>query len=441
MDLMPYFVRSNANYAKTLKISSGDYYGSGNISEVRQYKHINGDIDIMQMLVEKNGGWYGCPDCFQNGKNQKYHYFKYVASEQKFYLKVDTLPVYPRHYGADRWFSRYMNLNDEIDNSDDTISDYNPSTGQLTELGGLSGGFAYNSQKTVLHEVGTANLGGNLGTVDYVVIDCYWHDNQDYPIERNTFIKDWGWARWQLINANASAWQSGHNYAVGDMVYSASASYGGITGITWVARTNHLSSSSNAPSSTTTITTDWSMLGPARWFTYATQTKQIPDFARLDPHSYDPVGPYLCATNGGGSTVIPNRAIPNVWEQFTITKISTGIYTIKTYNGKYLCAIPMARTDLEEGTVVADRDSAGDWEKFTFTRQSDGYYTIKQSDGNYVCAENGGEAAIVANRASASTWEKFGLHLLSGNVYNIWTYNKDAFGAEFSSMPSLSTLP
>ena len=156
-------------------------------------------------------------------------------------------------------------------------------------------------------------------------------------------------------------------------------------------------------------------------------------------------GPYLSATNGGGSSVIPARKYPYTWEQFTLTRVSTGMYNIKTYNGKYISAIPVARTDLAAGTVIADRTVASTWETFTLSRLSDGYYTINTCDGHYLTAENGGESPLVANRAAVGVWEKFGFHKVSTGIYNIWTGNYTAYGTDFSingvsKMPALDTL-
>jgi len=156
-------------------------------------------------------------------------------------------------------------------------------------------------------------------------------------------------------------------------------------------------------------------------------------------------GPYLSATNGGGSSIVPARKYPYTWEQFTVSKVSAGKYNIRTYNGKYMCAVPMTRTDLIPGQVIADRDTPSTWETFTLARQADGYYSIQQSDGNYVCAESGGEAPLVANRAVVGLWEKFGFHKVSGNIYNIWIGNYAAYGTDFSingvsKMPTLDTL-
>ncbi len=423
---MPYFTRSPANYGKTLKKYDNDYGGSGDISQQVYYNHLNGDIEFFWMLV--------------NGSDDHYHYLLYKANEEKLYLKIDTIQVYPEHYSEACWFNRYMNVGDVIYNSNNIVTAYDSETGQIYIPRGPPDGHLSWPHKIKFQSCGTANLGGNLGTVDYIIMDYCWGLNDNCPIERNTFVKDLGWVRWQFIFTGASAWQEDYSYVNGDTIYQPDWSYGGVTGLSYAARIDHFSSQANKPDASVVLSPEWLMIGPARWLNSVVQTKELINYNRMNPNWVHPPGPYLRAENGGGNGgIIVDRANPAAWEQFAVEKLDTNKYAIKTYNGWYISAEGNGGGNVNTNYRQSNPD---EWEWFSLYRQADGYYAIKTWDGiHYLCAEGGGEQLLNATRTAIGAWEKFGFHQVSGNVYNIWTYYKDVFGPEFVTMPSLSILP
>lgn len=363
---------ADSSHYRNVTVPNSGRTGAG-INQVF-YKHVNGDID-----------YFAC----RWGNYWNFEYLKYIASEEMFHFMYDCEDTSP---GMDcghpfrfslgpssgvvggHWLPRYWSQGDEVNMS----SAYGAS---WRENKTVCGSWIPAGYKIRCHEIGTKNFGGDCGTRDYVTWDFVHLDTMH--IERNTFAKGWGFVSWNTYDENGNIEQ-----AYTPNIYISNA------------------------------------------------TRVVPECDSICPNVIYPTGPYLSASNGGGGDVIPNRAIPRNWEQFTVTKVSGDIYNIQANNGKYLCA-----ENGGGGTVVANRDTPTQWEQFTLERQSDGYYALKTYDGvHYLCAENGGEAPLVANRMSIGAWELFGFHLVSGNNYQIWTYNKSVFGPEFATMPPLSTL-
>lgn len=129
---------------------------------------------------------------------------------------------------------------------------------------------------------------------------------------------------------------------------------------------------------------------------------------------------YVCAENGGGAGVVADRTDAQEWETFEVvgTLKYGGKISLKTYDGShFLCAENGGGTSL-----VADRTNAMEWETFRIigpNGKADGSavengdeISLQTSDGNhYVCAENGGGATVVANRTSAQVWETFTVNI------------------------------
>jgi len=340
-----------------------------------RFHHVNGDIDMF--FVKCAWAW-------------NFEWYQYRDSDRHVYFMYDCEDTAPSQdcgnpfrcsmsptpsVPGSKWMKRDWTVGDQIVVTDASMHQWREN-GQLCYSQGPA------EYCMELHAAGNKNFGGDVGTQDYVEID-FIHVGMGVR-ERYTYAKNWGFIAWNTYDDQGNRLQA---YTPNIYVHQ--------------------------------------------------NPSIIPNHSSVRPSAYTPVGPYLSSVGGGGSSVIPNRAYPSTWEQFTVTKVSDNIYNIRAYNGKYLCAINGGGS-----AIVADRDSPSIWEQFTLFRQADGYYTIRAYDAqHFVCAENGGEAALVADRTNPSTWEKFGFHLVSGNIYNIWTFNKDAFGPEFSSMPSLSTVP
>jgi hypothetical protein len=428
MDLMPYFTCSPENYGKTLELLFNGYQHEY-IQSQKFYKHVNGDIDFFWMLIDGNA--------------DRFHYCFYDASEEKLFLKIDTLPDITVHYSDTCWFNRYMEVGDVIYNENNVITTYDPSTGQISVDSIPPNGYCDWKHRIKLHEAGTADLGGNLGVVDYITIDYFWNVYDDSIRERNTFVKDIGWVRWQFINQVAPEWQENHLYVRDDTIYQPTWTYGGEMGLTYSALSDHISSQENKPNTTVLLNNYWILMGPKWYLTKVDRPQVTPNISRLNPFGNgNVIGPYLCAEQGGiaypsNSSVMVNRGIPASWEQFTVTKIATDTYHIQGFNGTYLCAEGGGGADININRTVPSI-----WEQFKLIRQPDGYYVMKCfDDTHYVCAEGGGEQPLNATRTAIGPWEKFGFHCVGSNIYNIWTFNKDVFGPEYYIMPSLSILP
>lgn len=309
---------------------------------------------------------------------------KLKNSENMFTIDCDTDISDNNFFGAKHvpgnWMPRYWDVGDVLDVID-TVTLYNPLTHEVTDTFDSQTRFKFIS-------AGNSNF-GNIGSVDWVCIDDCYGFGEQFPsgyrwCERNYYAKDWGWIHWELHDEDVPVIIGG-------------------------------------------------------WWVYYYPYIQKPSPVRYESvlGGYTPRGPYLFAEGGGGSQVSIDRAFASIWEQFTVTKVYGDVYNIRAYNGKYLCA-----ENGGGGVIVANRDVAVTWEQFRLIQQPDGYYAIKTfDDQHYVCAEGGGEQPINATRTAVGPWEKFGFHHLGNNVYNIWTYNKDVFGPEFATMPSLSVLP
>ncbi len=145
---------------------------------------------------------------------------------------------------------------------------------------------------------------------------------------------------------------------------------------------------------------------------------------------------YLCAENGGGTTLAADRTDAREWETFRIigpngkadgTSVQNGDkISLQTYDGThYMCAENGGGT-----TLIADRTSPGEWETFTVSLSGTVMrhleITFQTNDGtHYLCAENGGGTTLVADRTSAGVWETFTVvgSLVYGGKISFRTYD------------------
>jgi hypothetical protein len=130
-------------------------------------------------------------------------------------------------------------------------------------------------------------------------------------------------------------------------------------------------------------------------------------------------GQYLCAENGGGSTIVANRDQAFAWEEITLWATAGGtiqsgeeiVLGTRDYR-KFLCA---DQAHQDPGRIVADRSAVGPWERFKLVKVSPGDSYIRSGDqvalvsseNKYWCANEGGGAAVVANRDYIGSWETF----------------------------------
>lgn len=133
-------------------------------------------------------------------------------------------------------------------------------------------------------------------------------------------------------------------------------------------------------------------------------------------------GMYLCAENGGGGSIVANRAVPAQWETFTLIDpdgpplTTNELVCLQVFNSMYMCA-----ENGGGGVLDANRVTPAQWESFRIqpvNGQSNGPVTNGQQvalqtwSGYYVCAENGGGGTVDANRTSVGAWETFTIEVL-----------------------------
>jgi hypothetical protein len=130
-------------------------------------------------------------------------------------------------------------------------------------------------------------------------------------------------------------------------------------------------------------------------------------------------GQYLCAENGGGSTVAANRNFASAWEEITLWVTAGGtiqsgqeiVLGTRDYQ-KFFCA---DQAHADPGRIVADRSSPGPWERFYLVKISGGdnyirsgdEVALRSSENKYWCANNGGGGTVVANRDYIAAHETF----------------------------------
>jgi hypothetical protein len=114
---------------------------------------------------------------------------------------------------------------------------------------------------------------------------------------------------------------------------------------------------------------------------------------------------YVCAENGGSSSLVANRTAAGLWEQFALVNNLDGTVSLRSLaNNRYVCA--------ENGgslPLIANRTEIGAWEKFYVVLNSDGTVSFRSVANNlYVCVEKkDGSQVLIANRPAIGPWEKF----------------------------------
>jgi beta-glucosidase len=115
---------------------------------------------------------------------------------------------------------------------------------------------------------------------------------------------------------------------------------------------------------------------------------------------------YVCAEDGGNSSLIANRDAVGPWEIFDLIPSGDGTIGLRSNaNGKYVTA-----EDVGAASLIANRDSLGPWEKFSIQDAGSGYVALKAGiNDKYVTAESAGISPLIANRDEIGSWEKFAL--------------------------------
>ncbi|XP_044447630.1 uncharacterized protein [Triticum aestivum] len=194
---------------------------------------------------------------------------------------------------------------------------------------------------------------------------------------------------------------------------------------------------------------------------------------------------FVAAENGGGATLVANRASASSWETFKLWRIDKNTFNFKVFSNQFVTVagvnvvatastagqsetFQLVRNDADkdrmrirapngsflqankDGTVMADFGESTTWgdddsSVFVVTIITDGWILrslfggIPNNDlmddtqlqfksvtqNAFVAAENGGGAALFANRPSASGWETFKLHPINQNNFNLKVFSNE----------------
>lgn len=175
---------------------------------------------------------------------------------------------------------------------------------------------------------------------------------------------------------------------------------------------------------------------------------------------------YICAEPD--DHVIADRPSADIWETFTLEKLSETTLAIKSFHGKYLAADPHGNVDAgsltpfpweyttngrsitlkstfglflcaePSGLVIANRTEIGPWETFESSLDTPKPYNtvLKTFHNTYICAEPSG--LVVADRIEAKEWETFAVETSLFN-YDI-VYYRSHHGSYLSAQPSGSVI-
>jgi len=135
------------------------------------------------------------------------------------------------------------------------------------------------------------------------------------------------------------------------------------------------------------------------------------------------------------------------WETFEEIDLGGGKIALKAANGKYVCA-----ENGGDSTVVADSTSVRTWETFTKAAVAGGFYSLQAFDGHYVSFAYGTGERIVATADVVSDWEKFVIYSFgdgriaikaySNRYWNVDTSdNLYALSDEFTDIDAVSVAP
>ncbi|MBN1410134.1 MAG: hypothetical protein JW969_04765 [Spirochaetales bacterium] len=113
---------------------------------------------------------------------------------------------------------------------------------------------------------------------------------------------------------------------------------------------------------------------------------------------------YVCAEDGGASSLIARSSSVGTWELFNLVTNSDGTISLQSQaNNLYVCA-----EDGGASALIARSSSIGTWEKFTIYTNADGTIALLSMANNlYVCAEDAGASPLIARSSSVSGWESF----------------------------------
>jgi GH25 family lysozyme M1 (1,4-beta-N-acetylmuramidase) len=116
-------------------------------------------------------------------------------------------------------------------------------------------------------------------------------------------------------------------------------------------------------------------------------------------------GKYVTADPGAGGQLIANRTAIGSWETFEEFDLNgTPVFGLRALSNNRIVTSNGGGSPL-----AASRTAIGGWESWTIVHNPDGSVSLKSSNGKYVCAESAGAKPLIANRTAIGLWESFDL--------------------------------
>ncbi len=116
-------------------------------------------------------------------------------------------------------------------------------------------------------------------------------------------------------------------------------------------------------------------------------------------------GKYVTADPGAGGQLIANRTAIGSWETFEEFDLNgTPVFGLRALSNNRIVTSNGGGSPL-----AASRTAIGGWESWTIVHNPDGSVSLKSSNGKYVCAESAGGKPLIANRTAVGSWESFDL--------------------------------
>lgn len=112
-------------------------------------------------------------------------------------------------------------------------------------------------------------------------------------------------------------------------------------------------------------------------------------------------GKYLCAENGGGDELKADRDNAREWETFDIIDLGKGYIALKGYNGDYISV------SNDKNGVFVNGKEIGKRQSFKLVSLGNNKVALMAYNNNYICAEGGGGGKVVADRKKIGNWETF----------------------------------
>ncbi|CAF4561945.1 unnamed protein product, partial [Rotaria socialis] len=114
---------------------------------------------------------------------------------------------------------------------------------------------------------------------------------------------------------------------------------------------------------------------------------------------------FVCAENGGQSSLIATQNTVSSWETFDLIVLSGDNVALKSHaNGHYVSSETAGNSPL-----IANHTEVSSSETFKMVDCGNGKVAFIADNGKYVCADYFGMSALIANRTNINSWETFDL--------------------------------